>query len=278
MVDEEVEIVLREIRERVISQARAEQIQSASTSAESNGDSAAAIISSEEGEPAKEALARMSGYLTTTARAWDRLPPVFSNRSGAKARFELWIKTRFKSLGRWFTWEQVNFNAAVHHALRDTLQALSDHETAIAALRKQLQSQHAETDALRADLDSVTEELRTESETRQTELQDQRTETNVLRAELRGESEARRIQAEDYQSDLRVAIDAQKTDGVSRLSQLRERDDQLENEQRASLKQISLQTSEAAVFQERSQRKIEAALEELTQRLKQLEESVKRSK
>jgi hypothetical protein len=283
MVDEEVEIVLREIRERVISQARAEQIQSVSTPAESNGDSAAAMISREEGESANEALARMNSYLTTTARAWDRLPPVISNRAGAKARLELWLKTRFKSLARWFTWEQVNFNAAVHHALSDTLKALSDHERAIAALRKQLQSEADTRQAeIRKQTDALRAELRTEVENRRIELQNQRTETNTLRAELRGESEARRIQIEDHQNDLRAAIEAQQTHGEKRLSQLadelREREDQLENEQRVCFKQISLEAGESAVFQERSQRKIESALEELRQRVKQLEESVKRGK
>jgi hypothetical protein len=273
MVDEEVEIVLREIRERVISQARAEQIQSGPASAESNGDSAAAIISQEEGESANEALARMSGYLTTTARAWDRLPPVISNRAGTKARLELWLKTRFKSLARWFTWEQVNFNAAVHHALRDTLQALSDHERAITALRKQLQG---EADTRQAETDALSAELLTEVENRRIELQNQRTETNTLRAELRGEAEARRIQIEDQQNDLRAAIEAQQTDNETRLSRLAERDDRLENEQRVCFKQISLEAGESAVFHERSQRQIESAVEELTQRIKQLEESVKR--
>src|SRR5438874_458279 len=110
MVDEEVEIVLREIRERVISQARAERMASASSVA-GNGDGA--ITNTDETSSAAE-LVRIGGYLSTTARAWDRLPPVISNRSGAMSRLELWFKSRAKSLARWFTWEQVNFNAAVH--------------------------------------------------------------------------------------------------------------------------------------------------------------------
>ena len=66
-----------------------------------------------------ENLSLIESYLTTTARAWDRLPPLVSNRSGLIARVELWLKRQLKRATHWYTWEQVNFNAAVHHALRD---------------------------------------------------------------------------------------------------------------------------------------------------------------
>ena len=81
-----------------------------------------------------ESLNRLSAHLTTTSRAWDRLPPLYSNRRGGTARFELWIKARLKAMSRWFTWEQVNFNSAVHHALAETLHALSAYQQELAAL------------------------------------------------------------------------------------------------------------------------------------------------
>src|SRR2546425_1214772 len=187
MVDEEVEIVLREIRERVISQARAEQIASASTPADGNGDNRYEDETSSAAE-----LARINGCLTTTARAWDRLPPVTSNRLGAMSRLELWLKFRAKSLARWFTWEQVNFNAAVHHALRNTLDALSHQQAAIASLRRDAETRQTELDKFLAELsarvDALAAELRTESDARRIDFQNQRTEINTLRAELRGES------------------------------------------------------------------------------------------
>ena len=83
-----------------------------------------------------ETMARIDAYLTTTARAWDRLPPLVSKRSGGLARLELWVKRRFKQATRWYSWEQINFNAAVHHALRDTLDALLDLERQLAELRR----------------------------------------------------------------------------------------------------------------------------------------------
>src|SRR5438270_12493340 len=109
----EVESILVEIREQVRA---AEQAGRAMT-----GD-AHALEANEHSENGfahedSERLARLSAHLTTTARAWDRLPPVMSNRTGLSARLELWIKRVLKKLARWFTWEQINFNAAVHHAL-----------------------------------------------------------------------------------------------------------------------------------------------------------------
>ncbi|HYT50279.1 MAG TPA: hypothetical protein VEL78_07800 [Pyrinomonadaceae bacterium] len=273
MVDEEVEIVLREIRERVISQARAEQIASASTPADGNGDNRYEDETSSAAE-----LARINGYLTTTARAWDRLPPVTSNRLGAVSRLELWLKFRAKSLARWFTWEQVNFNAAVHHAIRDTLDALSHQQAAIASLRRDAETRQiefAEATAHLAELSAKVDALAAESETRRIDFQNQRTEINTLRAELRGESEARRIQIEDT---LQAAIQTELRQQSARLSELANELRERANEQRVSFKQLSLENSEAATFQNTSWRKIESALAELDQRLKELEASTKRSK
>ena len=78
MIDEEVESVLREIRERVISQP-AESLPPAPSPAVPNGDrKAAPAISAAAQVRNSEALARLNAHLTTTARAWDRLPPIFA--------------------------------------------------------------------------------------------------------------------------------------------------------------------------------------------------------
>ena len=63
---------------------------------------------------------------------------MYSNRKGGAGALELWIKARLKSMSRWFTWEQVNFNSAVHHALSETLNALSAYEQELARLRAEL--------------------------------------------------------------------------------------------------------------------------------------------
>jgi len=286
MVDEEVEMVLREIRERVISQARAEQIASAPADVTGNGDGA--ITGADETSAAAE-LARIGGYLTTTARTWDRLPPVISNRSGAMSRLELWFKSRAKSLARWFTWEQINFNAAVHHAIRDTLEALTRQQAAVVSLRRDVETRQTEIEnvvarlvTLNARVDALAVEVRTESEARRADHQSQRGELYTMRAEISGESEARRIQIEDSEKRLATLVEIQGRKQTADLSKLtnesRERDEEIENEQRVSFKQLSLENSEAVSFQITSQHKIESALSELERRIKQLEESLKHRK
>ena len=231
MAETEVESILREIRERVLSQERAGQ-DVVRTSARPGvtkggngaGDSGVSGIL-DRGGIAGESLALVSSYLTTTARAWDRLPPVVSNRSGLSARVELWLKRQVRAVTRWFTWEQVNFNAATHHALRDLLPLLAAYEQELGKLRAQID---AEAEARRGDL-----------EQHQTELTTQR-----------------------VQLEARIA-------GL--VSELRERDQHLHDEQRVCFKQLALETSEAGVLEDRARRKTEALLQELTRRVEQLE-------
>jgi hypothetical protein len=257
MVDEEVEIVLREIRNRVLSVPPPEQTRSTAPSPATGNGAGDSLIRGDEGNmTAPASLPRIRSYLTTTGRAWDRLPPVLSNRLGAAARLELWFKARLKSLTRWFTWEQVNFNAAVHHALRDSIEALSDYQRALEILREQ---------------------IGTESEARRVELEQHQTKTDKLRAE----SEARRIELENHQTEtnaLRVIIEEQRIQREARLlelvAELRERDDRLQDEQRVCFKQLSLETSEAVVLEDRTRRKVDSLLEELTRRIEELEKQV----
>src|SRR6185503_12796690 len=131
MADTEVENILREIRERVY--AEQEALAPARLNGANGSDS-----SSENGQMESGEVARLESYLTTTARAWDRLPPLVSNRSGTTARLELWFKRHLKRATRWYAWEQVNFNAAVHHALRDMVDLFSAYEKKLADQRQQL--------------------------------------------------------------------------------------------------------------------------------------------
>lgn len=147
MVDSEVEDILSEIRERVLSEQRAAQASSASNLARptiGNGGDPAVSEAKDRETAAAETLALIDSYLTTTARAWDRLPPVVSNRTGTAARLELWLKRHLKRATRWYAWEQVNFNAAVHHALRELLQAISHNEQALAKLRTETEARTME--------------------------------------------------------------------------------------------------------------------------------------
>jgi hypothetical protein len=244
MAETEVESILREIRERVISGQRLEKEVTAASSTIANGSNG-----SGESEPFPELtddnetllaanLTLINSYLTTTARAWDRLPPLLSNRSGLIARMELWLKRQLKRATHWFTWEQVNFNAAVDHALRDLLTVLSAQENELGRLRSQIAQ-------LQQEIARLTE-IRTELDRHRTELDEQRTEFDTER-DLTG---------------TRIA-------GL--VNELRDRDAQWRDEQRVCFKQLALETSEAAVLEDRARRKTEALLEELQRRVEQME-------
>jgi hypothetical protein len=239
MAETEVESILREIRERVLAEQRTGKelgaIRSAMTT-DGNGAADSEALN-QTTSPDYETwtaqnLSLIESYLTTTARSWDRLPPLLSNRSGFVARIELWLKRQLKRVTHWYTWEQVNFNAAAHHALRDLHTVLSAQEQ---ELRK-LGAQVAEYTA------------------RQTELnQSQASQLTALRADLEAEHGAQRNQV------------------AGLVSELRERDERLQDEQRVCFKQLALETSEAAVLEDRARRKTEALLEELQRRVSQLE-------
>jgi hypothetical protein len=291
MIDEEVETVLREIRERVISQPLAQPTLPGPAPGGANGNQNSPLVATTETSAVGSgATARLNAHLTTTARAWDRLPPVFSNRSGTAARIEVWLKARLKSFSRWFTWEQVNFNAAVHHALLEALQALNEQDAAIADVRSQLAQLQTNAKALReeiqnaidnhyAEINSLRAQLQADAAARRMEAQNQQRETNGLRAELRGEMESVRLRTEDRGTELQARIKTATDEAAANLAklsnELREREDHLENEQRVCFKQLLLETNETAVSSDRAQQRISTLIEEMNQRLKQLEESRK---
>jgi hypothetical protein len=265
----EVESILNEIRERV----RTDHEQgSAGKDSLAHSESAPeytaqqAFAPSSKGSAAgdlgnNESLSRVSAHLTTTGRAWDRLPPMYSNRQGGAARLELWIKARLKSMSRWFTWEQVNFNSAVHHALSETLQALSAYQQELTGLRRELTKEaesrrekfersDRELTALRAGIEGLTAEIRkrdaaieAHSETRTANL------AAVITKEL---------------DDTRVQLDSRL---AALAAELRESDQQLREEQRVCFKQLSLAESEAAVMEDRGRRVIESRLDKLEKAL-----------
>ncbi len=242
MVDEEVENILAEIRERV----RARELPSATTANSTpdlgTGESSFAVPGNLAASEA-EALARIDSYLTVTSRAWDRLPPLISNRNGSMARIELWVKRQIKRATHWFTWEQVNFNAAVHHALRDALQALSAYERA-------WEEWHAKTESHRTMLAESQAAFNLQREKFETE-----------RAELQAQRSAQ-IVTQRKEMDARLAAFAQ---------ELQERFAHQQEEQRVCFKQLSLEATETAVLEDRARRKTEQLLQDLRIRLDQLE-------
>jgi hypothetical protein len=262
----EVENVLNEIRERVrADQHRGATPESIAAPDESVKGALAAPPASLESTN-DESLKRLSAHLTTTARAWDRLPPMFSNRKGGPARLELWIKARLKSMSGWFTWEQVNFNAAVHHALSETLNALSAYEQELARLRAALarenETRREEYERSNRELTALAAELRNREaklEARSAAIEAQAaaalaTEINAARAEM---------------NETSVAIASQLAELAG---ELRESDEQQRQEQRVCFKQLSLEASEAAVMVDRARRVMESRLDKMEKEISRSEE------
>jgi len=296
----EVESILNEIRERV--RADENQREAASALTIRNGHGLDSSPSPSTIATGPESLARLEAHLTTTSRAWDRLPPVFSNRSGMAARLELWLKARLKSLSRWFTWEQINFNSAVHHGLSDALEGLRAHEQQLIRMQTELKQTK---EALRVELNQTTEILRSESrQTTEALRSESRQNTETLRSESRQTTEALRSESrqttEALQADLAHTAEALRGEssqtnealaselrqtaaslradfgqtaenllatidarGTEMNARVAELGDDLHEEQRVCFKQLSLEASEAAVLEDRGRRALEARLEKL---------------
>jgi len=156
MVETEVESILGEIRERVRA---THEAQAALSVTEGGAEDSAITPDAQREATTAEALALINSYLTTTGRAWDRLPPVVSNRSGVSARIELWLKRHLRRATRWYAWEQINFNAAVHHALSDLLAALSNHDQALRQLRAEVNEEQAGVQAMRGQIEAQNKSL-----------------------------------------------------------------------------------------------------------------------
>ncbi len=101
----------------------------------------------------RRTLAQLAGQLAVTTRAWNRLPPVVSNRQGWKAQVELWLKRMLQRATNWYSWEQVNFNAATNNALHDLHRLLTIYEQEQAVLRTQIKALSATVAALKANQD-----------------------------------------------------------------------------------------------------------------------------
>ena len=273
MADVEVENTLREIRERVLADARlrapaAAEVEPAGQAANGAGDAG--------GRPpagaGAEALARLDANLATTARAWSRLPPLLTYRRGAAARLELWLKRLVKRAAHWFTWEQVNFNSAVHHALGDVRAVLGEvraqfaaaeqaharaREELLAEIRAEAEADHARLAELQARLAHA--EARFDAGVAQLR--------QALGAALERLAEEQRAAAAEALAAQHAAAEDQSSQIEARAAEiheeLRRRADTLLEEQRVCFKQLSLEASEAAVMQDRARRQIEARLEAL---------------
>src|SRR5438552_4136720 len=248
----DVETILNQIRERVVSEenARLPGAGVSTTASSSNG--------SPPGPNQDEALARLSEQLTVTGRAWNRLPPIFSNRSGTLARIELWMKNTCKPLTRWFTWEQVNFNRAVHDALSDVTRVLMAEAQELAALRAQLTNEvRREFLTLRSDLDGQAAELRAVN-SNHAEYEARLKETDAALARISNmlgafadETRTGRSQLAEKISELAAALREEQSSLAAELKE----------EQRVCFRQLSLEASEAALLEDRGLRALDRRLE-----------------
>lgn len=233
MVDREVEEILREIRDRVL----AEQEQEAREERSLVSEGTACLGSSKKIGEVTSTLDHLDACLATTTRAWDKLPPVVSNRTGAIVSLELRVKSLLKRMTRWFTWEQVNFNAAVNHALRYIHSSLSQLEASSVQIDQRIDAQAAQ---LKTELMSL--------EARLSALNGAQSEFREQLAELANELHQRVLLSEQL---------------AELAKELRERDEQLIAEQRVCFKQLALELSEVSVLQDRTRRNLETRLDEL---------------
>ncbi len=298
MADRDVEETLRERRERV--RAAASQSSPHATLAHTGTAAEALAVETHSGEAngrgagtAADALSRMEANLSTTERAWNRLPPVLSNRGGWVARLELWVKRKIKRALHWVTWEQVNFNSSVHHALRDARAALAAHEQLLSRVQSEsashgasLRQVRAEAEAERTRVDARLLELgsrlaasEARLEARLTQAQQQLTASveqvsaNLLqlRDEVRAHAEslggAQGALVESWRGEQDSLAEGLRGEQRARLaefeSQVRERMAALLEEQRVCFRQLSLEAGEAAVMHDRARRSLESRLEAL---------------
>ncbi len=92
-----------------------------------------------------ELMNKIQNSLAVTKRTQNQLPPITSKRQGSLAHLEFWCKKQVRRITHWFTWEQVNFNAATHDALEQIC-------VSIAQLEKQQADLRSETTQLNARL------------------------------------------------------------------------------------------------------------------------------
>ena len=248
MFDEEVEVLLQEIRDEVKANSQLSKRSGVGNLLPENGNSEAFITSGPSDDLAY--TSRLESYLTTTARAWDRLPPIISNRHGVAARLELWLKSRLRTLTRWFTWEQVNFNAAVHHVLHDLIEELKDDrrrfvDTQIRVadkIREESQSTQSMIEGQQETLEKLRAEFWAEVETSQT----------VFGSELRANAEAQQNEFERQRADiknLRAILEAQRSSQaelLDHIAHLRKQDEQIRASQRLFFKQFTVENSGGA--------------------------------
>ncbi|HYX27810.1 MAG TPA: hypothetical protein VE863_04530 [Pyrinomonadaceae bacterium] len=238
----DVEAILKQIRERVVSEENARSADNCLIEAAPNGSA----LNQNEGS-----LSLIDSHLAVTRRTWDRLPPIHSNRHGLVARIEMWIKKASRPLTRWFTWEQVNFNRAVNDALVDVVQLIRSDVHELATLRARLAT---EIHQLRSNAEGQSRAIHE----RIGGVLDDHSRLLAEHAKLaqRVADLAASIRAEQHRRDEQID---------RRLAELAA---EFKEELHVCFRQLSLEASESAVLEDRARRSLLARLEKLEAVLK----------
>jgi hypothetical protein len=238
MVDQEVVDILAEIRQRVASAQVAPSVPAATQQVGQQGSPTDSVV-----------VKRHFASLSVLDRAWDRLPPIVSKRTGTSAKFELWIKSKLKRALRWLTWEQVNFNAATRQTFVEVIETL-------AAYEQQLALRHSELSMMQDEFASQREQI----ERQQGELNAQRSLLFSQQTDFKERLDVLENTIKDFQSQT-VAEARARFDDL--LKEFRERDERLLDEQRVCFKQLRLELSESQVLQDRARRELDVRVGKL---------------
>lgn len=236
MVDHEVAEILAEIKRRVNSR----QEKSASETSGIAENSARAISTP------TLAVTNGDANLPVMARAWDRLPPLVSNRTGTPARLELWLKRKLKRASQWFTWEQVNFNAAAYQMFVEMVQSLNACEQQLVETKQHLEAQREHLKNQQIALSSFTTQLA------QLTIQLEQIDRQHLGifAQFNARVEGLSEMAKDLQGETQEQI-------AKLVNEFCLRDEKLLDEQRVCFRQLSLELGESRVLQDRAYRELE---------------------
>lgn len=246
MVDQEVVNILAEIKERV-SAAQYPVMPRQETN----------VPNSQSSNVGTAAKADYPG-LTVLSRAWNRLPPVVSNRSGASARLELWIKSKLQRMLRWLTWEQVNFNAATHQLFLDIVESLATQQQQLAAISKATGELELLQQEVNRDLATRHHQTRTIVDAHEANLLAQRSLLATLHAEVNANTTAiTALEAFDEQ------VAGTKLQLESLINEIRERDEKVTDEQRVCFKQLSIELTELQTLMDRARRDLDARMAKL---------------
>lgn len=279
MVDQEVVDILAEIKQRVVS---------------TNGSDPPTQPSSDDVPSTVHSLPVTYDYasLAILARSWDRLPPLVTNRTGTAAKLDLWIKSKMKTAFRWFTWEQINFNAATHQTFKELIESLAGQQQQLASIQNELVAYEQRLQQFHQKLLNAADELhqkfadrvddldhRLSSVKKQNEeviavLSNHESHFGVLRAlqasqqaEVNTKFETLEGKYASEFNQVKMDFASKANEGQERLAdivrEMRERHEQILDEHRVSFKQLSLELSESQVLQDRALRELAARVSKL---------------